>query len=70
MVELGRLLTAMITPFDEEGEIDYGQARKLGNRPGQLRQRRAGDRRHDRRVSIDVGGREAPDLRRGQRGGR
>ena len=29
MVELGRLLTAMITPFDEEGEIDYGQARKL-----------------------------------------
>ena len=29
MVELGRLLTAMITPFDEEGEIDYRQARKL-----------------------------------------
>ena len=29
MVEMGRLLTAMITPFDEEGEIDYGQARKL-----------------------------------------
>ena len=29
MVEIGRLLTAMITPFDEEGEIDYGQARKL-----------------------------------------
>ncbi|MDA1348360.1 MAG: 4-hydroxy-tetrahydrodipicolinate synthase [Chloroflexi bacterium] len=29
MVEFGRLLTAMITPFDEEGELDYGQARKL-----------------------------------------
>ncbi len=29
MVEFGRLLTAMITPFDEEGEIDYAQARKL-----------------------------------------
>ena len=29
MVEFGRLLTAMITPFDQEGEIDYGQVRKL-----------------------------------------
>ena len=29
MAEIGRLLTAMITPFDEEGEMDYGQARKL-----------------------------------------
>ena len=29
MVEIGRLLTAMITPFDAEGEVDYGQARKL-----------------------------------------
>ena len=29
MAEFGRLLTAMITPFDSEGEIDYGQARKL-----------------------------------------
>ena len=29
MVEIGRLLTAMITPFDQEGEIDYAQARKL-----------------------------------------
>ncbi len=29
MAEIGRLLTAMITPFDEEGELDYGQARKL-----------------------------------------
>ena len=29
MVEIGRLLTAMITPFDEQGEVDYRQARKL-----------------------------------------
>ena len=29
MVEIGRLLTAMITPFNEEGEVDYEQARKL-----------------------------------------
>ena len=29
MKELGRLLTAMITPFNKEGEIDYEQAKKL-----------------------------------------
>ena len=29
MVEIGRLLTAMITPFGEGGEVDYKQARKL-----------------------------------------
>jgi len=29
MKKLGRLLTAMVTPFDEKGAIDYGQARKL-----------------------------------------
>jgi 4-hydroxy-tetrahydrodipicolinate synthase len=29
MKELGRLLTAMVTPFDEKGEVDYGQAKKL-----------------------------------------
>ena len=29
MAEIGRLLTAMVTPFDEDGELDYGQARKL-----------------------------------------
>jgi len=25
----GRLITAMVTPFDERGEVDYAQARKL-----------------------------------------
>lgn len=29
MAKLGRLLTAMATPFDERGEVDYGQAKKL-----------------------------------------
>ena len=29
MQRLGRLLTAMVTPFDERGEVDYAQARKL-----------------------------------------
>ncbi len=27
--KLGRLLTAMVTPFDEEGRVDYQQARRL-----------------------------------------
>ncbi|MGQ9545780.1 MAG: 4-hydroxy-tetrahydrodipicolinate synthase [Dehalococcoidia bacterium] len=27
--KLGRVLTAMVTPFDERGEVDYQQARKL-----------------------------------------
>lgn len=29
MQELGRLLTAMVTPFQENGEVDYEQAKKL-----------------------------------------
>jgi len=29
MAEIGRLLTAMVTPFDEAGEVDYEQAKKL-----------------------------------------
>ena len=29
MVEIGRLVTAMITPFDEQGEVDYGEAKRL-----------------------------------------
>lgn len=31
MTDFGRLLTAMITPFDEDGEVNYGQARKLAS---------------------------------------
>ena len=29
MVDIGRLITAMITPFDEQGEVDYGEAKRL-----------------------------------------
>ncbi len=29
MTELGRLITAMVTPFDEEGKVDYEQAKRL-----------------------------------------
>ena len=28
-MEIGRLLTAMVTPFDDEGQVDYDQARQL-----------------------------------------
>jgi len=31
MKKLGRLLTAMVTPFNEKGEVDYGQTRKLAS---------------------------------------
>ena len=29
MKKLGRLITAMVTPFNEQGEVDYEQAKKL-----------------------------------------
>jgi 4-hydroxy-tetrahydrodipicolinate synthase len=29
MTKFGRLLTAMVTPFDADGNVDYAQARKL-----------------------------------------
>ena len=29
MKKIGRLLTAMVTPFDDKGEVDYEQAKKL-----------------------------------------
>ena len=31
MAEIGRLITAMVTPFDEKGEVDYEQAKKLAH---------------------------------------
>ena len=31
MAAMGRLLTAMVTPFDEHGRVDYDQAKKLAN---------------------------------------
>ena len=29
MTEIGRLITAMVTPFNEKGEVDYAQAKRL-----------------------------------------
>ena len=29
MAEIGRLITAMVTPFDEQGQVDYEQAKRL-----------------------------------------
>ncbi|MBI4282069.1 MAG: 4-hydroxy-tetrahydrodipicolinate synthase [Chloroflexi bacterium] len=31
MVTVGRLITAMVTPFDEQGEVEYAQARHLAS---------------------------------------
>lgn len=31
MQSLGRLLTAMVTPFDDKGEVDYEQAKRLAS---------------------------------------
>ena len=29
MKKIGRLITAMVTPFNDKGEVDYEQAKKL-----------------------------------------
>ncbi len=31
MTEIGRLITAMVTPFDDQGRVDYPQAKRLAN---------------------------------------
>ncbi|MFQ6026399.1 MAG: 4-hydroxy-tetrahydrodipicolinate synthase [Dehalococcoidia bacterium] len=31
MTEIGRLITAMVTPFDDKGAVDYDQAKRLAN---------------------------------------
>ena len=31
MTEIGRLITAMVTPFDEKGAVDYEQSKRLAN---------------------------------------
>ena len=45
----GRVLTAMVTPFDAEGGLDLDAARDARPLAGGPRQRRPGRRRHDRR---------------------
>ena len=31
MVSVGRLITAMVTPFDGQGQVDYAQAKRLAS---------------------------------------
>ncbi len=31
MTDIGRLITAMVTPFDDAGQVDYEQAKRLAN---------------------------------------
>jgi 4-hydroxy-tetrahydrodipicolinate synthase len=31
MAEIGRLITAMVTPFNQQGQVDYEQAKRLAN---------------------------------------
>ena len=52
----GRIVTAMITPFDERGELDLSEASAAGAMAGRSRERRSGRCRLDRR---------GPDARRG-----
>ena len=33
MAEIGRLITAMVTPFDAEGKVDYEQGQAACQRP-------------------------------------
>ena len=62
----GRLLTAMVTPFDDAGEVDYKQAQRPRARAHRRRQRRPRDHRHDRRGADADARREAEPLRRRQ----
>ena len=49
MARFGRVLTAMVTPFDADGGLDLDAARDGGPLAGEPRQRRAGGGRHDGR---------------------
>ena len=45
----GGVLTAIVTPFDERGAVDFDAFQALAPAPGRQRLRRARRRRHDRR---------------------
>ena len=49
VMNLGAILTAMVTPFDERGELDLGEARRSRALAGRSRKRRARRRGIDRR---------------------
>ena len=60
MPEIGRLLTAMATPFDAAGRVDYARARQLAEALVAVRFGRPGGGRHDWRVADADPRREAP----------
>ena len=65
MPRFGRVLTAMVTPFDADGELNVDAAvapRPVARRAGQRGPRRV---RHDRRVADAVDRREADAVRNG-----
>ena len=53
MAELGRLLTAMVTPYTPEGEVDYAHARRLAAHSSAPVTRRRRDRHHRRSAAPD-----------------
>ena len=58
-VNLGAILTAMVTPFDADGRVDEDAAVRLDAPPGRSRLRRPRRLRHDRR-GVDARRRGAP----------
>ena len=51
MVEFGNLLTAMVTPFNEDGEVDYQTAKNLAIKLVENGSGWLGDRRNNGRVA-------------------
>ena len=66
----GRVLTAMVTPFDDDGSLDLDGAVALGALAGRPRQRRPGARRHHRRGPTLTDDEKVELWTRGARGGR
>ena len=62
MTALGRLLTAMVTPYDSDGAVDYQHARPPRRRPCPRRQRRRRRHRHHRRIAAALRRREVRAL--------
>ena len=64
----GRLMTAMITPFTDDGEVDYAKAAELAARAGEAAgpmAQRAADKTEAVGERVAVKGREvAADMRR------
>ncbi len=66
---LGTILTAMVTPFDDELAVDHARLARARPVPHRQRLRRARRGRHDRRVAYAERRREARHVPHGRRGG-